>query len=334
MSTSEDHEYYGVLGVATAATEDEIRHAYRQQAKRWHPDRFRDATAEQREEAEQRMRLLTEAHSVLGDPEKRADYDHQREHSPAHPYPHTHYAHGAASSGQGQPVDGVPFYGNAPTWGVPGYQSSYYTQASTSETNPAFFIGVICLIIALVALANVRRVDNGLPLIMVLGIAFGAGFLAITCFMNADRVVRVLSHAAQRTPPTGHQRPNHVPEQELTPFEALVQRTLWNLPQEFADKLENVTVLVEDEPSAEVLRRVGVKPGAILLGLYQGVPTTQQHVDQQGLPETITLYQGPIERYCLFSPPRIEHQIEATLLHEIAHHFGIDHDEMPIWVKA
>jgi predicted Zn-dependent protease with MMP-like domain len=71
-----------------------------------------------------------------------------------------------------------------------------------------------------------------------------------------------------------------------------------------------------------------------LLGLYQGVPTTKQNIWQAHMPEVITLYQGPIERYCLFSPARIQHQVRATLLHEIAHHFGMDHDEMPIWVKC
>ncbi len=93
-------------------------------------------------------------------------------------------------------------------------------------------------------------------------------------------------------------------------------------------------VIVEEEPSREVLKRVGVKEGYTLLGLYQGVPTTKQNIWQAHMPEMITLYQGPIERYCLFSKSRIQHQVRATLLHEIAHHFGMDHDEMPIWVKC
>jgi len=50
-------------------------------------------------------------------------------------------------------------------------------------------------------------------------------------------------------------------------------------------------------------------------------------------PEIITIYQHTIEAYCHGDPDRIREQVRHTVLHEVAHHFGIDHEEMPIWVR-
>jgi len=97
--------------------------------------------------------------------------------------------------------------------------------------------------------------------------------------------------------------------------------------------MANLVILVESEPDEEVLRRVGVKEGYTLLGLYQGVPLTAQGHARPMLPESITIYQRPIEDYCLGDPERIRKQVRSTVLHEVAHHFGMDHEEMPIWVK-
>ncbi|HKB46326.1 MAG TPA: metallopeptidase family protein, partial [Ktedonobacterales bacterium] len=69
-----------------------------------------------------------------------------------------------------------------------------------------------------------------------------------------------------------------------------------------------------------------------LLGLYHGVPLTLQGVHGAG-PEYVSIYRGPIERHCHYDPDAIREQVRATVLHELAHHFGIDHDDMPDWVK-
>ena len=82
-----------------------------------------------------------------------------------------------------------------------------------------------------------------------------------------------------------------------------------------------------------MLARVGSKEGYILLGLYEGTPLTAQSYGSIVLPERITIYQHTIEAYCHGDPERIRQQVRKTVLHEVAHHFGIDHDEMPIWVK-
>jgi predicted Zn-dependent protease with MMP-like domain len=119
----------------------------------------------------------------------------------------------------------------------------------------------------------------------------------------------------------------------LTPFETLVQEALASIPPEFRERMNNVYVQVEYEPDEELLRRVGTKEGYTLLGLYEGVPLTTYGRFHGSFPETITIFQRTIERYCHGDPDRIREQVLHTVLHEMAHHFGIDHDEMPIWIK-
>jgi predicted Zn-dependent protease with MMP-like domain len=119
----------------------------------------------------------------------------------------------------------------------------------------------------------------------------------------------------------------------LTAFDTLVQEALRSIPDEFLPYMENLAVLVEDEPDSATLQRAGVPPGYTLLGLYQGSPLTDYGHRYSLLPERITIYQGPIERRCHGDAERIRAQVRATVLHEVAHHFGIDHDDMPHWVK-
>lgn len=122
-------------------------------------------------------------------------------------------------------------------------------------------------------------------------------------------------------------------EESLHAFKLLVEEALESIPLEFRKSMENLVVLVEKEPDREVLQRVGTREGYTLLGLYEGTPLTAQGYQGVMLPERITIYQRTIEAYCHGNPARIRRQVRATLLHEVAHHFGIDHDEMPIWVK-
>ena len=122
-------------------------------------------------------------------------------------------------------------------------------------------------------------------------------------------------------------------DEELSQFEQLVEDALSSIPFEFHEKMANLAILVASEPDEEVLRRVGVKEGYTLLGLYQGVPLTAQGHAGPMLPETITIYQRTIEDYCHGDPDRVRQQVRSTVLHEVAHHFGMDHAEMPIWIK-
>lgn len=122
-------------------------------------------------------------------------------------------------------------------------------------------------------------------------------------------------------------------EDALSDFERLVEDALSSIPPEFQEKMANLAILVESGPDEEALKRVGVKEGYTLLGLYQGVPLTAQGHAGPMLPERITIYQQTIEAYCHGDPERIRQQVRSTVLHEVAHHFGMDHEEMPIWIK-
>jgi predicted Zn-dependent protease with MMP-like domain len=124
-----------------------------------------------------------------------------------------------------------------------------------------------------------------------------------------------------------------VDEDELSPFERLVKEALATIPAEFHAKMENVLVRVQYEPGEEVMERVGMKEGYTLLGLYEGVPLTTYGQARVPHPEIITIYQRTIEAYCHGDPERIRDQVRHTVLHEVAHHFGIDHQEMPIWIR-
>ncbi len=120
---------------------------------------------------------------------------------------------------------------------------------------------------------------------------------------------------------------------EVSPFEQLVREALATIPPEFHEQMENVLVRVQYEPGDEVMQRVGMKEGYTLLGLYEGVPLTTYGQARVPHPEIITIYQRAIEDYCHGDPDRIREQVRHTVLHEIAHHFGIDHEEMPIWIR-
>ena len=122
-------------------------------------------------------------------------------------------------------------------------------------------------------------------------------------------------------------------EMQLSDFEKLVQEALSSLPDEFQAQMENVALAVAFEPEPEVLERLHVDAGHILLGLYEGTPMTAYSHYHASYPELITIYQKPIEIYCQHDPRRMREQVRSTVLHEVAHHFGMGHEEMPIWLK-
>ncbi|MDQ3951535.1 MAG: metallopeptidase family protein [Actinomycetota bacterium] len=103
-------------------------------------------------------------------------------------------------------------------------------------------------------------------------------------------------------------------------FEDLVADAIDSLPLELAVRMENVEVVVEDEPPPDVAARLA--PGSTLLGLYHGVPLTQRGYYDRMLPDKISIYRGPITRLAR-TPDRIREQVRRTVIHEIAHHFGI-----------
>ena len=107
-------------------------------------------------------------------------------------------------------------------------------------------------------------------------------------------------------------------------FEQLVAQALDNLPDAFRERLDNVEVVVEDWPDRGTLRLAGIQNPMQLLGFYHGVPLTERsHGYTLVLPDKISIYQQPIESMCR-TPEAIRAQVRRTVMHELAHHFGID----------
>jgi len=111
-------------------------------------------------------------------------------------------------------------------------------------------------------------------------------------------------------------------------FEGVVERALRRLPRAFRDKLENIVVVVEDWADDETLDEMGIEPPDTLYGLYRGVDLTQRDSTYGNvLPDTVTIYQGPIEEDCE-DEAEMEDVIRDTVVHEIGHYFGLDDETM------
>ena len=117
-------------------------------------------------------------------------------------------------------------------------------------------------------------------------------------------------------------------------FEELVGEALDDLPPFFQAQMSNIVVLVEKWPSPRLLREMEVPPGETLLGLYRGVPlTARTHAYNLVAPDSITLFQGPIENAARAWAEgdyldNVREEVWHTVVHEIAHHFGIDDDRL------
>jgi predicted Zn-dependent protease with MMP-like domain len=105
-------------------------------------------------------------------------------------------------------------------------------------------------------------------------------------------------------------------------FARLVRNALAGLPAEFGDRMRNVAVVVEDEPTPEQVQGHGT-----LLGLYEGVPLTNRGAYEPYLPDRILIFRLPIERMTA-SPRRQAEIVRETVVHEIAHHFGISDERL------
>jgi predicted Zn-dependent protease with MMP-like domain len=114
----------------------------------------------------------------------------------------------------------------------------------------------------------------------------------------------------------------------LEEFEALVVQALEALPEFFQQRLQNIEVVVADWPTVVERQAVGLPPGQLLLGLYQGIPLTQR-TSHYGLvlPDKITIYRLSIEQVCS-TPAEVIERVQHVVKHEIAHHFGISDDRL------
>jgi predicted Zn-dependent protease with MMP-like domain len=106
---------------------------------------------------------------------------------------------------------------------------------------------------------------------------------------------------------------------DLKRFEELVVEALDGLPPWVRDRLDNVEVMIEDHPP----------PGEDLLGLYEGVPLTDRGIDYTwALPDRITLYRRPIERQAGGGEDTVRRVVAETVIHEVAHFFGITDERL------
>lgn len=110
-------------------------------------------------------------------------------------------------------------------------------------------------------------------------------------------------------------------------FEALVQEALELIPGEFAAYLDNVPVVVEAEPGDDLLDALEVPLDEDLYGLFTGPSLPERGADQSGLPARITIFRGPHLRACL-DLDELRTEVARTIIHEVAHHFGIGEERL------
>lgn len=122
---------------------------------------------------------------------------------------------------------------------------------------------------------------------------------------------------ARSTRPRSHHRP----------FEALVADALAAIPEPFASALDEVAIVIDDEPSVDQARENDIGLDETLYGLYEGVPRTEWGADWAPVPNRITLFRLPLEED-FANPDDLADEVWLTVVHELAHHLGIDDDRL------
>ena len=107
-------------------------------------------------------------------------------------------------------------------------------------------------------------------------------------------------------------------------IDAAIERVIAALPAPYAERLASVAIVVEDQPRPDQLESVGAQG---LYGLYQGIPRTRLSADGIAVPSKITIFKLPLARSSR-TPEAFSAAVEATVRHEIAHHFGISDERL------
>ena len=111
-------------------------------------------------------------------------------------------------------------------------------------------------------------------------------------------------------------------------FERLVVEAVTLIPKRFRREMKNLALVVEEEPSAELLDEMEIEPPDSLYGLYEGTPLPErQWADGNRLPDRVTVFQRPIEEDC-DDEDDVRAVIGETLIHEIGHYFGLSEEEI------
>jgi len=111
------------------------------------------------------------------------------------------------------------------------------------------------------------------------------------------------------------------------PFETLVDRAIATIPMPFAAALDEVAIVIADDPSPEQRRENDLGADDTLYGLYEGVPRTEWGSDWIAEPNRITLFRLPLEED-FPDPLDLADEVRITVIHELAHHLGIDDDRL------
>jgi len=111
------------------------------------------------------------------------------------------------------------------------------------------------------------------------------------------------------------------------PFERLVERALDRLPASVRRLLENVAIVIEDEPDRQQRREQGLAPDETLYGLYEGTPVVEYGADWVPFPNKITLFRLPLEED-FPDPDELAKEVRRTVIHELAHHAGFGDDRL------
>ena len=113
-----------------------------------------------------------------------------------------------------------------------------------------------------------------------------------------------------------------------TEFEQLVLKALSQMPESIRDCMDNVDLVVDEWPSGTQLAGANLETAVYLLGLYEGIPLTERYGYNMVIPDKITLFQKPIEALCSDDEHEIMLEVKNTVVHEVAHHFGIEDDKL------
>lgn len=114
---------------------------------------------------------------------------------------------------------------------------------------------------------------------------------------------------------------------QTTAFEQLIVDVLDSLPPEFARHLDDVEILVAKKLTREDRRNLDLQLDETVYGVYEGIPLTEQSAFDADVPATIIIYQQPLE-HDYPDPAELRREVRRTVLHELAHHFGISDDRL------
>jgi predicted Zn-dependent protease with MMP-like domain len=111
-------------------------------------------------------------------------------------------------------------------------------------------------------------------------------------------------------------------------FDQMISKAMDHLPKTHMAAIKNVAIVYEDEPTDDQRQELQLQCNQTLFGLYQGVPLTRRHGAIHNYPpDKITIFKRPMLAY-VNSIAELEEQIRHTLWHEVAHYFGLNHDQI------